>query len=57
MSRIDLTIHSEAMERAVKRARERNIVIPTFAQMKNPQLIPAAVIRATCSASPGRTNR
>ena len=40
---IDLTMHEEQLERAVKRARERNIVIPTFAQMKNPDLIPASV--------------
>lgn len=41
---IDLTIHDEAvLERAVQRARERNIIIPTFKQMKNPDLIPAAI--------------
>ncbi len=40
MYKIDLTIHPERLERAVKRARQRNIVIPTFAQMKNPALIP-----------------
>jgi cysteine synthase len=37
---IDLTVHPERLERAVKRARERNIVIPTYKQMKNPALIP-----------------
>jgi cysteine synthase len=37
---IDLTIHPEGLEHAVKRARERNIIIPTFAQQKNPALIP-----------------
>ncbi len=37
---IDLTIDQEKLERAVKRARERNIIIPTFAQMKDPSLIP-----------------
>ncbi len=41
MAKIDLAIHAERRERAIKRVRERNIVIPTFAQMKNPQLIPA----------------
>ncbi len=40
MYKIDLTIHPERLERAVKRARQRNIIIPTFAQMKNPALIP-----------------
>lgn len=37
---IDLSINSEALERAVNRARERNIIVPTFAQQKNPELIP-----------------
>ncbi|MCJ7700912.1 MAG: pyridoxal-5-phosphate-dependent protein subunit beta [Anaerolineales bacterium] len=40
MYTIDLTIHPDRLERAVQRARERNIIIPTFAQMKNPALIP-----------------
>jgi cysteine synthase len=43
MYTIDLNIHPERLERAVKRARERNIIIPTFAQMKNPALIPDAI--------------
>lgn len=37
---IDLTINEEQLERAVQRARERNIVIPTFRQQKDPGLIP-----------------
>ena len=37
---IDLTVHPDRLERAVKRARERNIIIPTFKQMQNPTLIP-----------------
>jgi cysteine synthase len=40
---IDLTIQPDRLERAVKRARERNIIIPTYKQMKNPALIPAKV--------------
>ena len=40
MYTIDLTVHPERRERAIQRARERNIIIPTFAQMKNPALIP-----------------
>ena len=39
MSKIDLTVYEDRRERAVRRARERNIIIPTFAQMKNPALI------------------
>jgi cysteine synthase len=37
---IDLTINEEQLERTIKRAREKNIVIPTFAEMKDPELIP-----------------
>ncbi|MCF2137670.1 MAG: pyridoxal-5-phosphate-dependent protein subunit beta [Candidatus Thorarchaeota archaeon] len=41
---IDLTIHPEQLERTVQRCRERNIVIPTFAQMKNPtELVPDTI--------------
>ena len=43
MYTIDLTLHPDRLERAVKRARERNIIIPTFAQMKNPSLIPTEI--------------
>lgn len=41
MAKIDLTIHEDRLKRAVARAKERNIIIPTYAQMKNPELIPA----------------
>jgi cysteine synthase len=37
---IDLTIHETSLERTVQRARERDIVIPTFAQQRNPSRIP-----------------
>ncbi len=40
---IDLTIHEERLERAVQRARERNIIIPTFKQMRDPGLIPDSI--------------
>ncbi|MCX7608509.1 MAG: pyridoxal-phosphate dependent enzyme [Anaerolineales bacterium] len=43
MSRIDLTIYPERRARAIQRARERNIIIPTFAQMKDPAKIPAKI--------------
>ena len=41
--KIDLHIEPERRERALQRVRERNIIIPTFAQMKNPSLVPAEV--------------
>ncbi len=40
---IELTIHKDRMSRAEQRVKERGIVIPTFAQMKNPGLIPQDV--------------
>ena len=40
---IDLTINAEALDRALQRARERNIIIPTFKQQINPELVPAAI--------------
>jgi cysteine synthase A len=40
---IDLSINEEGLRRAVARARERGIIIPTFAQMRDPDLIPAGI--------------
>jgi cysteine synthase len=37
---IDLTINEEQLERTIKRAKEKNIIIPTFSEQKNPELIP-----------------
>ena len=39
----DLTINEKGLEKAVQNVKERNIVIPTFAQMKDPDRIPAKV--------------
>ena len=36
-------IREEVLERSIIRARERNIVLPTFAQMKDPGLVPDAI--------------
>ena len=41
MTKIDLTVIPERLERTVKRARERNMIVPTFSQMKHPETIPA----------------
>ncbi|MGW8301850.1 MAG: pyridoxal-phosphate dependent enzyme [Desulfobacterales bacterium] len=41
---IDLTVVPEALERAVKRAKEKNIIIPTFKQQKDPGRIPQAIV-------------
>ncbi len=40
---IDLSISLERLKRNVKRARERNIIIPTFEWMKNPEGIPYGI--------------
>jgi len=40
MAKIDLTVYPERLKNTIERAKERNIIIPTFAQMKNPELIP-----------------
>ncbi len=43
MAKIDLTIHQDRLERAIERAKKQNLILPTFAQMKNPELIPAKI--------------
>ncbi|MDI6768964.1 MAG: pyridoxal-phosphate dependent enzyme [Anaerolineales bacterium] len=43
MTTIDLTLHKDRRARAIQRARQRKIVIPTFAQMKDPAKVPAKV--------------
>ena len=40
MAKIDLSFQPDRLERTVKQVRQRNIIIPTFAQMKNPALVP-----------------
>lgn len=40
---IDLTLHEQQLERTLERAKERNIIIPTFQEMKNPELIPEQI--------------
>ncbi len=40
---IDLTVDEKRQQRAVQRAKERSIVIPTFAEMKNPDLIDGGI--------------
>ena len=40
---IDLTKNPENLARNIKKARENNVIIPTYAQMKNPETIPAPI--------------
>jgi cysteine synthase len=43
---IDLTIDEKQLERTVRRAREKNIVIPLFREQKNPETIPSRIKEA-----------
>ncbi len=40
---INIEIDEKQLERTVKRCRERNIIVPTFEQMKNPETIPQKI--------------
>ncbi len=40
---LDLTVDPVGLKHAVQRARERNLLLPTFAQMQNPTLIPSEI--------------
>ena len=40
MGKIDLTIHKEALVHNIQKAKENNIIIPTIAQMQNPETDP-----------------
>ena len=42
---IDLTVNEQRLEHSVARARERGIVIPTLAQMRDPSLVPEPIRR------------
>lgn len=37
-------VNERVLKRAIKRARERNVILPTFAQQKDPSLVPAKII-------------
>ena len=41
---IDLSINKAGLAKNIERARENGVVIPTFAQMKDPSLIPQSVL-------------
>ena len=43
MGKIDLTIHKEGLAHNIQKAKENNIIIPTIAQMQNPDLIPEKI--------------
>ena len=39
----DKVVNKEVRDKAVKRFREKGIILPTFAQMNNPELIPGKI--------------
>ena len=43
MKKIIDHVNEDVLEKAVKRARERNIIIPTFKQQRNPELVPEKI--------------
>ncbi|MBL7213396.1 MAG: pyridoxal-5-phosphate-dependent protein subunit beta [Desulfobacteraceae bacterium] len=43
---IDLTVNEKQLQRTVERAGERNILIPSFSQQKDPTLIPEKIKKA-----------
>jgi cysteine synthase len=48
---IDLTVNEKQLKRTAQRCRERNIIIPTFAEQKIPQKVPASIksdLRKVC---------
>ena len=38
------SINREVLDRTIQRAKERNIILPTFAQQRDPKLIPAKIV-------------
>lgn len=42
---IDKVTNSEVLERAIKRYREKGIILPTFKQMEDPTLIPDKIVK------------
>ncbi|MDR0890260.1 MAG: pyridoxal-5-phosphate-dependent protein subunit beta [Oscillospiraceae bacterium] len=40
---IDLRINKEGLASNIKKAKENNVIIPTFAQMQNPELVPEKI--------------
>jgi len=40
---IDLTINKAALEKNIRKAKEKGIIIPTFSQMRDPSSVPAAI--------------
>lgn len=44
MSKIVKSVHKDVLAKTVQRARERNVILPQFAQQKDPSKIPAKIV-------------
>ncbi len=53
---IDLTRNEAVLARAVARAQENNLIIPTLKQMANPELIPEKIQKQLAEVGPGDIN-
>ena len=40
---IDFTVNKEVLERNIREARKNGIILPTIAQLKNPELVPDGI--------------
>jgi cysteine synthase len=40
---IDLTINNKTLEKNIRKAKEKGIIVPTFGQMQNPQTVPVFI--------------
>ena len=45
MPQVAMAVNPEQLERTVRRCRERNIIIPTIAQQKDPAQVPDAIAK------------
>lgn len=43
MTQIDLSLYPDRLQRTLQRVREKHIIIPTFAQQRDPNLIPEEI--------------
>lgn len=43
MTKIDLTLYPESLQRTARRVREKRFYIPTLSQQKDPTLIPESI--------------
>ncbi|HPH02915.1 MAG TPA: pyridoxal-5-phosphate-dependent protein subunit beta, partial [Spirochaetota bacterium] len=40
---IDKVVNKQVLENSIKRFREKGIILPTFAEMRNPELVPEKI--------------